>query len=70
MPCFVRDAGGPARRVQWTRPSGRRSALTKKRFPDWRPKALLELLEVAAVVCLEELMGVKANEWVSEGGAG
>lgn len=42
-------------------------ALTKKRFPAWRPKALPELLEVVAVACLEELMLAKANEWVSEG---
>jgi len=43
-------------------------ALTKKRFPAWRPKALPELLEVLAVVCLEELMLMNAGQWVSQGG--
>jgi len=45
-------------------------ALTRKRYPAWRPKCLEDLLEVAAVVCLEELMGVDAGEWMNEGGEG
>lgn len=42
-------------------------ALTRKRYPTFRPKCLDDLLEVAAVVCLEELMGVNAGAWVNEG---
>ena len=45
-------------------------ALTRKRYPGFRPKCLEDLLEVAAVVCLEELMGVNAGAWVNEGGEG
>lgn len=45
-------------------------ALTRKRYPAFRPKCLEDLLEVAAVVCLEEFMGVDTGEWMNEGGEG
>lgn len=45
-------------------------ALTKKRYPAWRPTNLAGLLEVLAVVCLEDLMLMDAGQWVSQGGEG